>query len=434
MLLKRGIEASWLNVSILPILVVFSFAWDTNILNCFDILGVKTNLSVSDVGFLVCIAFYLIYYSQSLFDDLKNNKGIAFLIISFLCVILMGSLYNNPHWLISLKTWGKLYLVFFLLIGIFRTSKSTPNTMNIVGFMIIVLNVIGITEHFFFSNITMQKFLLVFRSKESIQSGAYVSSLFTNSNPYGVFNALFLVTMLSIGLNNKKAVGKYILVASLVLCSIGVFLSGSRNAFFSLAFGLGVLAFYQIIKKHALKWFGLLCMVIVAIFYFSIRYDLSIANKLGDVFPVIIKIHAGSKIISNDIKINIDVNSLEERKEIWQTGIQKFRERPLLGWGISASRYWLGFSVPYSMHNFYLETLVTNGFVGLALMLALIAVWLTQLRAGWCWAPVITLLFSFLFDTFFDLCGTWLVFVAWIVAMTTKDIFSSNMPDDNPAS
>ncbi|MEA3223037.1 MAG: O-antigen ligase family protein, partial [Thermodesulfobacteriota bacterium] len=291
---------------------------------------------------------------------------------------------------------------------------------------------IGILEYLYYHRAFMDSFLLLFRIKESVKGSGYlVSSLFTNSNPYGVFNALFIVTTMSIWLSHRNILNKYLFVIGLVFGSIGVFFSGSRNAMVILIIGLTILVVYSLKRNRAMKWMGVCLLILVCIFLFSARYNRYFSNKLGQVIPAIAKLHDDKAVCPGDFKINRNFSGLTDRLDIWRTGLQRFREKPVFGWGISASRYWLGFSVPYSMHNFYLEILVTNGIVGFALIMALIAIWLSRLRAGWCWAPAIVLLVSGMFDTFFDLCSAWLVFVAWIVAVTTKDIIFSDKARDS---
>ncbi len=408
---------------IFPFLVLASFFGDTNILAGKTILGVKTNLSIGDLSIISLVTCYLYFYWDEVFKDFLEAGWVVFIGMLFMLCALLSGIIGNPHWVISTKTWIKVYLLFFILIPIFRTSSLSRQTLTFFVVLVIMLNVVGVLEYMYCQRPLMNKFLLIFRIKESVHdSNHLVSSLFTNSNPYGVFNSLFFVTILSIWFGHRGVINDYMAALGLTLSSIGIFFSGSRNAIVSLVTGLVTLAIYLTKKGRGLRLLGICVLVVSFIFFASIEYNGYVAYKLGQVIPAVKDLYLDKSPRPADFKINLDFSGLRDRLRIWHKGINKLKEKPLLGWGASSTRFWLGFSKPYSMHNFYLEILVTNGILGFAFIMALIAMWLSRLRTGWCWAPVLVLLVSGLFDEFFDLCPAWLVFVAWIIALTTKDI------------
>jgi O-antigen ligase len=267
----------------------------------------------------------------------------------------------------------------------------------------------------------MDKIFLFFRTEEALNGSSAVSSIFGNQNIYGVLNALFFIVLLSIRLNYRNIINSYLFGVMSALSITGVFLSTSRNAILTLLVGLVFLIFSLKGKMVILRWLVLTFVIVISTFFIFIKYDPLFVSKYGNMLPFITKSTSHESIFLSDFKINIPTK-VNSRLSIWKTGIQKFKERPLLGWGIVMSYWRLRALTKHDhLHNLYIETLVSNGALGIVLFLFLIGLWLSRLRAFWCLATVAALLVMFMFETFIEV-NTWVVFIPWIAAMTTRDL------------
>jgi O-antigen ligase len=113
---------------------------------------------------------------------------------------------------------------------------------------------------------------------------------------------------------------------------------------------------------------------------------------------------------------------LEDRLVIWENGWELFMEEPIFG--IGASQFIMRNSHPggrtIHMHNIFGDVLVNHGVVGFSLFIALLAIWFKKAKGAWQAGLIATLLVSHLFDCFAPYSMMWLVFVAWLVALTTR--------------
>lgn len=406
---------------IFPLLAIFSLFDAANLLAGKEILGVENNLSLGDVGISSCLFAYIIFFRKEILGELLRVKWIAFIGILFLATTLLTSLIDNPYWVISVKYWIKGYTLFFLLVVIFRTSFISRHTLNLFCVIIIFLNLIGVLEYFYFGKGYMNEFLAFFRTKELLNGSNAVSSVFVNQNIYGVLNALFLVALLSIKLNYRDMINRYFFVIMLILSTAGIFLSTSRNAILILLVGLAFLI--PFLKKNiaTLKRLALIFIILSASFLIFIKYDPLFVNRYGNLLPFATRIAKGESVSSSDFKMKLP-GRIHSRLFIWKTGIQKFKEKPLTGWGTGMSWWRLRDVTKHNhLHNSYLEILVSNGTPGFMLILCLMGLWLSRLKSPWCWSPVAALLIMCMFETFFVI-STWVVFAPWIVAITTKDL------------
>ncbi|HHO75125.1 MAG TPA: O-antigen ligase domain-containing protein, partial [Deltaproteobacteria bacterium] len=219
----------------------------------------------------------------------------------------------------------------------------------------------------------------------------------------------------------RHLIDKAFLFSAIMLCSVGMFLSTSRNALFTALTGLLFLAFPVLKKGRGLKSLLVVTSIVVVSFVVSINVIPNFANRFGRVFPAITKVVSHQSITLSDFRVDVS-KDMPSRLSIWKTGIEKAMERPLLGWGNCMAYFHLKPVTKHDhLHNAFLEILYSNGTIGFALFLALIALWLAKLRSVWCWAPVAATLFMSLFETFFVI-APWVVFTAWLVAFTTRDL------------
>jgi len=270
----------------------------------------------------------------------------------------------------------------------------------------------------------MLKFLVIFRTQEALEGSKAVSSVFVNQNIFGVLNALFLITLIALYLNYRNLFNKVVLFLTIALCAVGIVLSASRNAMFTTLVGLFFLTLPVLKRGRGLKNFLTILTVVVVLsilFVVSIKEIPYNARHFGSVFPVISKLLKDEPITREDFRIE-HTQAMSARISVWKLGIEKSLERPIWGWGNCMAYFNLKPTTKLDhLHNNFIEILYSNGILGFALFLALIALWLARLRSAWCWAPVAATLFMSLFESFIVI-ETWVLFTAWLVAVTTKDL------------
>jgi O-antigen ligase len=181
----------------------------------------------------------------------------------------------------------------------------------------------------------------------------------------------------------KPALHLLRLGASVLLCAFfGLFLlwSQSRAAWLAFCIALMLLVIIHLLRDmnrmgHSLKYTGLLLVTFVAALYLVMQSDI-----------VHERIDAESETIRSLSTEQIDElpkDSIGIRLKIWEFGVEKFLQRPLLGWGLGTINMLASIhsgGVVNHLHNFYLETLVGLGLVGTTLLLLNIGI---LFRIGW---------------------------------------------------
>jgi len=402
-----------------PLLLLFSLLDGARLFEGKHILGIPFNVNLSDVGMITCLVLYVFLYRKEIVASLPGSSMVLYLAIVFLVVTFAGGFISNPYWMISFKYWIKIYVLFGVLVVLFRTSRISHTTIYLFCGLFLFLNLVGILECFYRESQSMQDLLVIFRTPESLAGSSSVSSIFVNQNIYGVLNGLFLITLVSIYFNYPHMINKAALIAISILCAVGIFLSTSRNALFTTIFGGLFLALPVLKMGRGLKTLFTIVIIIIVLFIVSVKIMPNYAQRLGRVFPVITKLENHQAIDHKDFRIEL---SKESRVSIWKTGLEKAMDRPVLGWGNCMAFFHLKPITKHDhLHNAFIEILYSNGIVGFTLFMALLALWLAKLRSVWCWPPVAATLFMSMFETFFVI-APWVVFTAWLVAFTTKDL------------
>jgi O-antigen ligase len=160
--------------------------------------------------------------------------------------------------------------------------------------------------------------------------------------------------------------------ASLALCIFfGLFLLWSQSRAAWLAFGVVVLllTLLLLIQGYSRRQFNVKhATVILAVTLLSLYL---VQNT--DIIKKRIAYESDTiRSLSADQISELPMNSVGTRLKLWEYGIDKFQQRPLLGWGLGtmntqASVFTHGEA--NHLHNFYLETLVGLGAVGATLLL-----------------------------------------------------------------
>lgn len=177
--------------------------------------------------------------------------------------------------------------------------------------------------------------------------------LFFEANPIptGTLLAVGLIIAvigLSSDLLSKSRQSKVICIVVILLCLLGMFLSGVRGPFVSVLVGLAFYLLIQYIRQPRV----LISMVGIALFFlvtFNIWYPV-IVSKVPN-----IRAYSPEALIQG--------KSVKERLERYQGAIKLFAQRPLLGGGTNS--YEQRTKLDEYPHNIFLEIISENGLIGL---------------------------------------------------------------------
>jgi O-antigen ligase len=155
----------------------------------------------------------------------------------------------------------------------------------------------------------------------------------------------------------------------------GLFLLWSQSRAAWLAFGVvSILLFFALLLrgrsrgKFNLKYAGLVLGLFVLGLYLILRSDI-IQERIATESDTI-------RSITTEQVSELPMNSVGVRLKLWKFGIEKFQQRPLLGWGLGSMNALASAhtsEIANHLHNFYLETLIGLGLIGSALLLLNIA-------------------------------------------------------------
>ncbi len=408
-----------------PLLFFFALFDFTDLPFSTSILGITSKLNLSDIGIAIGAGWYIFLYREAIADQLKSNIRIVSSGLLFLSLALFSCLHDNPFWFASFKYWIKIHLFFFALIILFRTSKTSGITISVLCVIFIIINAIGIAEFVYFNTHRLDNFFSLFRSKDLMLKKFGVASIFPNQNWYGIINSIFFLSIMVIKINFKKLINNRLCIPALLLSLCGIFLSLSLDAILTMLLGSILIAFKSLKTKEALKWTGISLIIFLLVFVISIKYNKSFNTKYGNIFK------STTGVIADDPNSRLP-SGLGSRLKIWDTGIELFREKPVFGWGTRMSYSPLKDLTRrrhMHMHNCYLEILVNNGIAGFTLFILLIALWLRRIKGSILQPVVYSLLFSCLFGSFLG-SASWIVFTAWITALSTGETFM-RAPESN---
>jgi hypothetical protein len=382
--------------------------------------NVPVRISIGDLIIMGTILGYLFFSWGNLKKIAFENITIVVTGLMFIFISLVTSSIDNAYWLVSLKFCIKVCVLFFLLAFIYQDSIISRGTLSALLVIMLCINAIGILEYFYCDR--MEDFLLLFKSKESLVSHRHmhVSSIFPNTNTFSVFNAVFIVTILSITLHHGRLVSRYLCGICLLLCMAGLFLSSSRNGILTVVTGISLLAVSLARRRGAIwKAFAVIvCALAILVAAFSAHKPL--AKRFADLVSLAPMALNGQSFGTKEVASAL---RLKERLVIWENGRALFFEKPVFG--IGASQFIMrndhkgGRTI--HMHNIFGDILVNHGVVGFALFMVLMAAWFRNAKRYWQVYLIITLLVSHLFDCFAPYNIIWLVFTPWLIMLTTRD-------------
>lgn len=330
------------------------------------------NVKINLVNFLlVMYCFSIIVFDEG--SIILKLIKIVFIFISVLVILKRGTLYVNSYmlWMIIFNLFCFLSLIWSLSHShAIHNSKSVLlNNICLMAIMNLVLldkrKIIIVLKTIFFSS-------LILGLRVALKYGVFVfaSGLRGGTNGVVSANTLGLTSAVAIVFGYyliQEKEYKYLIpyILGMIINILILILSASRKA---IIFVVMPMAIYYVVKeKNLLKKinkviFVLLSMYILFIFIMNNQYLYSVIG---------IRIET---MLNGILGTGETDGSTSLRLKMIDWGIEWFRERPYLGYGINNYRYLLGINKNTSFgikgayaHNNYIELLVDVGIIGLFL-------------------------------------------------------------------
>lgn len=286
-------------------------------------------------------------------------------------LVLLTSVFTGQGWYQS--WWGTIqrgdglftflhYLVFFfILISVFQEKKDWNRLIDLFLLSSLLVGLYAVAQRF---GLGIVYDTGIERATGSAGNAAHLASFLI----FPFF--LSLAKLFENGLKINYRTGFYLFV--LIISFAGVGFSQTRGGMIGLVLGLGAFLFLFALlhKNKKIKIAGISALVILAglIGFVLINKD---KNFIKD-----------NLFIARFTEINFEAETAQQRLYNWRAGIEAFRERPLLGWGMD--NYNIAFNKYFDAnyldnfktgtyndraHNIIIETAVTTGLVGLAVYL-----------------------------------------------------------------
>lgn len=299
----------------------------------------NVNGSIRIVG-LLFIIIILISASFFLVYKLLKSKEISKFVLVFLAItivffiILMIGLYNN----FNLR--GFITAFQFFTISLFTLYSSSIFWNDSIIRRIGKISVIFILIHFIIW----------------IMSGfpSFYASVYNNSNlmgPYMYFSLFFLF------ISYKVTTYKIVNTTAIMIGLIIIFASGTRSIMFAAMVALLIYFFWNKIIHSFFTYFSFLLIIFSSLISFIFLYP-----KLPEWKYFL--------IIERWILDNTGKSIMSGREDIWSALINITNDKPLLGLGTGVQTRDI-LSIDHSSHNYYLNTIMQNGYLGLLVILLL---------------------------------------------------------------
>ena len=192
---------------------------------------------------------------------------------------------------------------------------------------------------------------------EALQEEERIGTEFTNANTYGKAFSYAVVAGLYLALYKKK----WLCLAGSLLFLFFALSSGSKKAILIILIGSALLFFFRFGLKKPVQLI-LWSAIILLTLYFVIRLPIfSVAYERFTVFL------SGEKNVTDRL-----------RADMIAKGLAMFREKPVVGWGMTAFAEVSGFA-SYA-HNNFVELLANYGVVGFGLFYSLYLYILAKFR------------------------------------------------------
>lgn len=289
-------------------------------------------------------------------------------LLSFIA-LLIGSLVVTVHnvpadhmdsVLDNLKACVTCFLLFFIVAGVLRTDRSRRAVMDTVFIMVIFSASRGLMEYMLD--------LAKGASADRIRLGGFLGQ----ANEFGGFLAMYAPVILVHGVADPRKRWRTFYFAGAAATILALLFTQSRGGIIGLGIALVVLGLFR--ERR------LLAVLLAAALLAPIWLPSSVTQRFS-----------GTKVVDQAGEERLDDSSLA-RLEVWEGGLQLYRESPVFGHGFGSFYYALlgsGYEGKVlAPHSTYIRTVAENGTVGLAALLWLLGtcLWVTA-RRGRGWRP-----------------------------------------------
>ncbi len=310
--------------------------------------------------------FLTAYYAHN--SDLKIRPtavswavlafALSFTLSTFLGTDVHHSLWDNHERMLGLFTVLHYVIYFFILSTIFRTKDVWHSLLRLflaAGSVVMLIGLLQkISPNFLLNNGSA-------RVSATLGNAIYLGA-------YGIF--LFFVSLYFFFLEKKW----WYLVGSL-LAFTGILISGTRGSVLGLVAGLGTMmtVYFLTLPKEqnkARKWLGSFAIGLVLVFgvLFAFRHTNTVQS-----------LPAVGSLVNTTIS-----GTASTRLMAWKIAIESWQDKPIFGWG--PNNFFYAFNKYYNpeflrfgwgetwfdnAHNIILNTLATQGLVGVVTYLSL---------------------------------------------------------------
>ena len=331
----------------------------------YPFISTKALLFKSLMLLALPLYLYLIIAYKNLRPNFKNPITLSF--TAFVLLALVSAIFGVDF---TRSFWGNyermdgvyyllhLYLLYLYLLLIFKQNENIGRNFLLGSVWVAgIASVYGILEKLgvrFFVDLSLPE---------------RASSTFGNPIFFASFLILpiFLSVFFALGEEVKwKRILYWVFAVAGIL---GVFVSGTRGAVIGLVAATIVMGFVYILLNHSKKirktgaWLLLVCVLVFGLLFYFGRNSTT-DSFFGRVF-------------------NLDDSNAKARLIQWQSGLEGFKDHPLLGVGpenynVIANKYFNTEIYKYDSswfdkpHNYQLEILLTNGILGLLAYAAIV--------------------------------------------------------------
>lgn len=318
--------------TLLPILVLFAFAFIHSLNNIFILVAFITPFSIniaefgSSFGLSIpaepLLALLLLFFIFKVFHDnimdraiLKHPVSIA-LIFYFswmlISTVISQDLMVSAKWFLA-KMWLIIPMYFFGIL-VFRDIKNIPRFVwaYVLGLIPVIFFTIAVHAKFGFSD----------------HAAHWAMSPFYNDHTsYGAILAMFIPVIFGFAISKDEYSRNVRLFTfiTLAILLIAIYFSISRAAWASIVLAIGV---FVMIKFRIRFWWVFIAGMVVVFLFFSFQSE------------IIMKLEKNKQDSSKDFvehvqsmsNIATDASNLE-RINRWNSAINLFKARPIFGWG-----------------------------------------------------------------------------------------------------
>ena len=278
---------------------------------------------------------------QKLLESTSINTIAVVLILYTFISLIIGAEYLGSHDYFNIsdprvqswKNFCLLPVLYFITVNTVRDKKGVWRVFAVMCFTMLVMVYYTATQVTWFSSLV---------SRDKI-TGTFQ---FLGPNEVAAFHNQYTIILLSVYFFMKKGIKKTLMLLLVILNTYCIMFTYSRAAYLAAAVGLFLLFAFK-------KQWLLVPLLLVALFW-----QVALPEKAVERFETTTNVYGQLE------------KSAERRLQIWDKGMELFKENFLVGIGYGVFGQ-LGYDLG-DTHNIYVNILVEQGVVGMLIFLVLI--------------------------------------------------------------